>query len=273
MKLFGRASLILILPMLWPSLARADAVAIDFNDLPPGIIVTDQYSNSGAKFSLIPSPTEPGSPLPPPDGPTTWSLGPVNQIGVNGNSILVGPTTTGPFYDAQLDFSRPADYFSIMALDQDRLSDLRVQAYWQDEPLDLTVTATLVGDIRALPYLSGPVYRVELGRIGGSAQFDRVVFGGTEQFDNIRFNLVTTPESALAELRNQVTGIGPGNSLAMKVTQAQAYYGVSDIQATCAMLTAFVNEVEAQAGKKISRVAATKLAVDAQEIVTAIGCK
>lgn len=206
MRQFGRVLAIFAFPLLNLSPAGADVVTIDFNNLSPSGIVTDEYSNLGAMFSLIPSPTETGSPLPPPAGPTTWSLGPVDQFGVNGNSILVGPTTTGPFYDAQLDFVRTADYFSIMALDQDRLSDLRIQAYRQGQLLPPTFTTTLVGDIEALPYVSGPVYRVELGRIGGSEQFDRVVFGGTELFDNLEFNLVTAPNPRLpsCSTRSQV---------------------------------------------------------------------
>jgi hypothetical protein len=186
-----------MLALLNTGIVFADPVTIDFNDLSPGVILTEEYSNSGAMFSLIPSPTEPGSPLPPPAGPTAWHLGPVDQFGVNGNSILVGPTTTGPFYDVQLDFSGPADYFSILALDQDQLSDLRVQAYRQGQVVPLTVSATLLGDINALPYVSGPVYRVDLGQIGGSVSFDRVVFGGTEQFDNLAFNLLATCSSTV----------------------------------------------------------------------------
>lgn len=58
----------------------------------------------------------------------------------------------------------------------------------------------------------------------------------------------------------------------MKMTHAQAYYAVSDIQATCAMLTEFVNEVDAQAGKKISQTMAVKLIADEQAIAAAIGC-
>ena len=78
------------------------------------------------------------------------------------------------------------------------------------------------------------------------------------------------PAALLAALLTEVTGVGPGKSLANKVTAAQAYYAASDTQATCAMLTGFVNEVKAQAGQ-IGQQLAAKLIVDAQAIEVAIG--
>ena len=76
----------------------------------------------------------------------------------------------------------------------------------------------------------------------------------------------------LAELLTEVTGEGPGKSLANKVEQALTQYAAKDLQATCAPLAAFVNEAEAQAGKKIGQALAEKLITDAQAIETAIGC-
>jgi hypothetical protein len=76
-----------------------------------------------------------------------------------------------------------------------------------------------------------------------------------------------------AALLTEVTGVGPGRSLADKVALAQTYYAVPDIQATCAVLTGFINEVQAQSGKKISPQLDAKLIADAQAIEAAIGCK
>lgn len=86
-------------------------------------------------------------------------------------------------------------------------------------------------------------------------------------------SVTTIPAEALVALLKEVTGVGPGTSLADKVTMAQTYYAVPDIQTTCAVLTGFVNEVNAQAGKKISQQLDTKLITDAQSIEAAIGCK
>ena len=85
-------------------------------------------------------------------------------------------------------------------------------------------------------------------------------------------SLTLAPVSQLAALLTEVTGVGPGTSLADDVTAAQAYYAASDTQATCAMLTGFVNEVRAQNGKKIGRTLDAKLIADADAIEVAIGC-
>jgi len=76
----------------------------------------------------------------------------------------------------------------------------------------------------------------------------------------------------LAALLKEVTGIGPGKSLANKVALAQTYYAAKDVQATCAVLTEFVNEVKAQAGKKIAHTLDAKFIADANAIETAVGC-
>jgi hypothetical protein len=81
------------------------------------------------------------------------------------------------------------------------------------------------------------------------------------------------PGTLLQQLLADVTGVGPGKSLADKVRLAQTYYAVPDIQATCAMLTDFVREIRAQRGKKIPVEVADDLASDAQSIMTAIGCE
>jgi hypothetical protein len=42
----------------------------------------------------------------------------------------------------------------------------------------------------------------------------------------------------LQQLRAAVEGVGPGNSFAAKVANAQTCYAVPDAQATCAIITA-----------------------------------
>ena len=60
--------------------------------------------------------------------------------------------------------------------------------------------------------------------------------------------------------------------MANKVALAQTYYAAKDVQATCAVLTGFVNEVKAQAGKKIAHTLDAKLIADANAIETAVDC-
>lgn len=47
-------------------------------------------------------------------------------------------------------------------------------------------------------------------------------------------------------------GVGPGRSLRNKTELAETYLAAGDIQATCAVLGGFLNEVEAQRGKKLT---------------------
>ena len=66
--------------------------------------------------------------------------------------------------------------------------------------------------------------------------------------------------------------MGPGNSLADKVELARTYLAIPDVQATCAVLDAFLNQVRAQRGKKLTLEMADQLTADVQAIMTAIGC-
>jgi hypothetical protein len=69
-----------------------------------------------------------------------------------------------------------------------------------------------------------------------------------------------------------VTGVGSGKSLAAKVRQIQTYAGAGDTANACSNLAAFINEVNAQAGKKISAAQAASLLAQAQIIEAGLGC-
>lgn len=85
--------------------------------------------------------------------------------------------------------------------------------------------------------------------------------------------LLTPVPDALAALLKEVTSVGSGTSLADKVKSAQAYLAFPDTQATCAMLTGFVKEVQAQDGKKIAQKLGAQLIANADAIEAAIDCK
>lgn len=93
-------------------------------------------------------------------------------------------------------------------------------------------------------------------------------------FDGLLVQPVSVPDPAtlLEQLGNDVEGVGPGQSLAAKVANAQTYYAVPDTQATCALMNAFANEVDAQRGKQLAPELASQLTADAEAIMTAIGC-
>lgn len=74
------------------------------------------------------------------------------------------------------------------------------------------------------------------------------------------------------QLLSDAQGAGPGNSLSAKVNAAQADYTAGRTTAACGVMGAFVNAVQAQAGKKISATQAATLVSDAQAIESALGC-
>ena len=76
----------------------------------------------------------------------------------------------------------------------------------------------------------------------------------------------------LGDLAHAVVGIGPGHSLAAKVTAIQGYVAANDTADACAALGAFINEVDAQTGKKISSAQASSLVTQAHNIEAALDC-
>lgn len=88
--------------------------------------------------------------------------------------------------------------------------------------------------------------------------------------------LYGTPSQQLAQIDAQVRGLGlPNgieNSLLVKLQAAQAALGSGDLAAVCAKLAAFINEVQAQSGKKIPAADATAVIAAANQLRAQIGC-
>lgn len=107
---------------------------------------------------------------------------------------------------------------------------------------------------------------------------DIAISGGvTVRSGTIRFRLTVltfgkSTEALISELLTAVTGAGPGASLSNKMAIVQAYYAAGDVQAACAMLGAFENQVKAQAGKKLTAAKAAALLSEAQVIGARMGC-
>jgi len=80
-------------------------------------------------------------------------------------------------------------------------------------------------------------------------------------------------EESLQALLANVTGVGPGQSLANKVMLVQTYYAVPDLAAACATLTGFLNEVAAQDGKKLTPTQAASFTAEAAAIMELMGCE
>jgi streptogramin lyase len=76
----------------------------------------------------------------------------------------------------------------------------------------------------------------------------------------------------LLSLATALVGVGPGNSLAGKLSDAQAALSANDVAGTCAILGAFEHEVNAETGKKISPSTAASLIGDATRIEAVLAC-
>jgi hypothetical protein len=76
----------------------------------------------------------------------------------------------------------------------------------------------------------------------------------------------------LSDLLTAVTGVGPGTSLADKVSQVQTYLTADDLMDACSTLAALVNELKAQSGKTIASGQATTLIATTQRIEAVHGC-
>jgi len=76
----------------------------------------------------------------------------------------------------------------------------------------------------------------------------------------------------LESLLRKVNGVGPGTSLVAKISQAQADVAAKDIAGACGTLTGFINEVQAQEGKKIDASTALGLILDASTIKSTLCC-
>jgi X-Pro dipeptidyl-peptidase len=84
---------------------------------------------------------------------------------------------------------------------------------------------------------------------------------------------VNGPTELLARLLQDVTGLGPGKSLAEKVKAIQARVAARKTADACNALAAFVNEVNAQTGKKkLTQTQAHALLAEASRISALLGC-
>ncbi|MES9957095.1 MAG: PEP-CTERM sorting domain-containing protein [Sedimenticola sp.] len=198
----GSFKSILSVLLLAPLSLAAAPVVIDFDDVAVGTEITTQYS--GVSFSLLGSP--------PITGPRTYALDDadgtnVNIFGATGNAITPGDVIGGfpgnPLYDFEISFDAPIDYFSLMAIDAEET--VAAYGYLGDTLVQSISQGVLVGNYGGSPvggYFRGSVYNLELGGIGGSYLFDRVVIdlvqgdhpaAGPELYDNLVYNSVPEP--------------------------------------------------------------------------------
>jgi alpha-tubulin suppressor-like RCC1 family protein len=91
-------------------------------------------------------------------------------------------------------------------------------------------------------------------------------------FQSLALVPAADPAALLAQLAVDVAGIGPGSSLSAKVEAAQSAQARGALTTACHLMDAFVQEVRAGSGETIDALLAGKLAADATNIESALGC-
>ena len=170
---------LIVFQFILSSPASANLFEIDFNDLKLGEVLTDQYSASNVTFSLIDSPPDLVGPV----ATSSWAYASF------GTAITPGYSYRDPFFDINISFSQPIDYFSFMALDVDE--PVTTKGYYN---------GSLVQSQTYGPGHNTQIYEMQLGEVGGSIFLDTVIIdlvsgtdptsfdGGPEWFDDLAFN-------------------------------------------------------------------------------------
>jgi hypothetical protein len=184
--------------------AAATATTIDFDSMSHGEVLTTQFA--GVTFSLLGSP--------PTAGPVAYALKdggiantgaeiPASELfGAFRLAITPGSVADSifpPFYDIEIAFADPVDFFAVTVLDAEE--SFATQGFLGASLIQTAGAVNLLGTRGTGPF-AGPVYRPELGSIGGPLLFDRIVLSlsdGPEIFDNLSYN-VAVPEPSTAAI-------------------------------------------------------------------------
>jgi uncharacterized membrane protein len=193
---------------------------------------------------------------------------------VVGSDILAGPPTTRPGFRYDIATGTRTDE-SIPGVDRTALRSIddagRVAGWFRDTG---QLTHGFVGSVTSYEQID--FTGADSTFVEGSNNAGVLVGNFTLVPGESNHAFIATPVDDLAvllsELASDVVGVGPGKSLADKMAMAEAYYDANDIPATCAVMTDFVREVAAQAGKKLTATQAATLTSDANTVMAAVGC-
>lgn len=133
--------------------------------------------------------------------------------------------------------------------------------------------ATVAGTLwdNGAPTILGGTVANDINEAGRAVGTGTVVVNGVPYTHALAFQL-ETPQSLLEELLATVTDAGPGASLASKVTDAMAAFGSGDTAGACSILNALLNQVRAQAGKKLTATQAADITAQVTHLRSLIGC-
>jgi hypothetical protein len=124
----------------------------------------------------------------------------------------------------------------------------------------------------AVQMTSAAVDRVPLAACDVTTDQDGVARPQHGACDSGAYEHVFTAAELIAILLPQVAGVGPGSSVTSKLTAALALASSGNSAAACSTLGALRNEVNAQAGKKITVAQAAAILAAIQEVTASLGC-
>jgi hypothetical protein len=109
--------------------------------------------------------------------------------------------------------------------------------------------------------------------------FSRIVYAAPATDYNIYSFTFQPPSSTQNEIEDLIDLVksfnlpaGTENSLTTKLQNARAAIAANNIPATCDWLSSFINECQAQSGKKLTEAQASQLISTASAIKTQLGC-
>lgn len=173
-------------------------------------------------------------------------------------AYILAPTPT----DADLSLAKPSD----VTADAAGPSGATV-SYPQptaSDPDDAAVPTPTCGPV------SGTTFSI------GTTTVNCAVSDGDDPNSPVTMSFTVTVKGAvaqLADLYQEVQGVGPGTSLADKVAQTRSELASAHIAEACETLKAFTQEVNAQSGKHIATATASQLITEAQRIEAVLGCQ
>ena len=104
-------------------------------------------------------------------------------------------------------------------------------------------------------------FRIDAAGNTGTASFTVTVKGTSQQMTDLQAKVQTLPLDPPTQ-----------KNLQSILQNAQAAVARGDTRPACGMLSSFINQVQAQSGKKIATPTANDLIVDAQRIMAVLGC-
>jgi hypothetical protein len=235
----------------------------------PNITGVNATSPAGAVVTYTtPAVTDEETPLPP-----------VICAPVSGSTFKIGTTTVTCTATSAEDANSPAtSTFTVTVLDNDLKlathANITVDA---TSPAGAVVTYTTPAatDEDAAPVTcapaSGATFKI------GTTTVTCTATSADDLNNPVHTTFTVTVRGASAQLaallaKVQAANIDLGNSLTAKLENAQDRLTAGQTNAACGLLTAFVNETEAQMGKEIPNSVATAWMKSATQIMNVLGC-